>query len=137
MIPNPSGPFRVREIFKKIPEKLDLLDVIKKRIIEIEGIGEDYFEPLKEDFVSIHRNGSKVVEHLDINPDDTTLYSRRYNVFISLPENGGLPIYDNEIINVTEKCLLRSESGVIPHSTTVIQGDIPRIILSYGFAFKK
>jgi hypothetical protein len=78
-----------------------------------------------------------VLDHIDNNPTDKTLYSRRYNMFISLPENGGLPIYGGEILNVVEKCLLRLESGLIRHSTTVINGEIPRIMLSYGFAIKK
>jgi hypothetical protein len=137
LIPNPTGPFRARELFEKIPEKLELLDSLKERVIELEGIREEYFNPFRGDFISIQRNGAKVPQHIDHNPEDNTLYSRRYNIFISLPEKGGLPIYDDEIINITEKSLLRVDSGLIPHSTTKIQGYIPRIILSYGFAIKK
>jgi hypothetical protein len=137
LIPNPSGPFRARQLLKLIPEKLGLLNEIKERIIEVEGIGKEIFEPFRGDFVSIHRNGSKVLEHIDPNPENETLYSRRYNVFISLPEKGGLPIYNDEVLHVSEKCLLKVDSGLIPHSTTIIEGNIPRIILSYGFAFKK
>jgi len=36
-----------------------------------------------------------------------------------------------------EKCLLKVDSGIVNHSTTQIQGEQPRIILSYGFAIKK
>jgi hypothetical protein len=137
LIPNPTGPFRRNQLFKLIPEKLELLDEIKGRIIEIEELSDKWFEPYRGDVVSIQRNGGKVPEHIDHNPYDETLYSRRYNVFISLPENGGLPIYDGVVLNVVEKCLLKVESGLIKHSTTVINGEIPRIILSYGFAIKK
>jgi len=137
LIPNPSGPFRARELFEFIPEKLDLLNEIKERIIEVEGIEEELFEPFRGDFVSIQRNGAKVPEHIDHNPENKTLYSRRYNVFISLPEKGGLPIYNGEVLHLSEKCLLKVDSGLIPHSTTIIEGNTPRIILSYGFAFKK
>ena len=137
LIPNPTGPFRRNQLFKLIPEKLELLDEIKGRIIEIEELSDKWFEPYRGDVVSIQRNGGKVPEHIDHNPYDETLYSRRYNVFISLPENGGLPIYDGEVLNVVEKCLLKVESGLIKHSTTIIDGQIPRIILSYGFAIKK
>lgn len=137
LVPNPTGPFRARELFKLIPEKLELLDVVKKRILEIEEINGKSFESFRGDFLSIQRNGAKVPEHVDHNPTDKTLYSRRYNVFISLPEMGGLPIYDGEVLYLPEKCLLRVESGLIPHSTTIIDGNTPRIILSYGFAFKK
>ena len=134
LIPNPTGPYRSRELFKKIPEKLDLNFEIKKRIIEIENLENNKFEPYRGDFVSVQRNGAKVPEHVDANPSNKELHSRRYNVFISLPEKGGLPIYDGKVINITERTLLKVESGVIPHSTTRVEGQIPRIILSYGFA---
>lgn len=137
LIANPTGPFRARELFEKIPEKLELVQEIKKRIIDLENIDGEYFKPFRGDFVSIQRNGAKVPEHVDHNPEDTTLYSRRYNVFISLPEKGGLPIYDGLVLNLSERCLLRVDSGLIPHSTTIIEGETPRIILSYGFAIKK
>jgi hypothetical protein len=134
LIANPTGPFRVKQLFEKIPEKLELLNDIKRKIIEIEGLHNNKFEVFMGNFISIQRNGAKVPTHVDYNPEDTTLHSRRYNVFISLPEKGGLPIYDEEVLNVTERTLLKVESGVIPHSTTQVEGEIPRIILSYGFA---
>jgi hypothetical protein len=134
LTPNTSGPFRSRELFEKIPEKLDLNFEIKKRIIEIENLEKNEFKPFRGDFVSVQRNGAKVPEHIDHNPINRELRSRRYNVFISLPEKGGLPIYDGEVLNVDERTLLMVESGVIPHSTTQVEGEVPRIILSYGFA---
>jgi hypothetical protein len=136
-IPNPTGPFRAKRELKYIPEKIDIVYEIKNRIIELEVIDGSYFESFRGDFVSVQKNGAEVPEHTDYNPDDTTLYSRRYNVFISLPEKGGLPIYGGEELNIPEKCLLRVDAGLIPHSTTKIEGETPRIILSYGFAFKK
>lgn len=137
LIPNPSGPFRARELFELIPEKLELLSGLKERIIEIEKFDDKVYKPYRGDFLSIQRNGAKVPSHTDHNPKDETLYSRRYNIFISLPEVGGRPIYDGEVLNIPERCLIRVESGLIPHSTTVIEGDIPRIILSFGFAIEK
>jgi hypothetical protein len=134
LMPNPTGPYRRRELFEKIPEKLELTNEIKKKIIEIENLKNNHFEPFRGDFLSIQRNGAKVPEHVDHNPPNQELHSRRYNVFVSLSEKGGLPIYGGEVINITERTLLRVESGVIPHSTTQVEGQIPRIILSYGFA---
>jgi hypothetical protein len=134
LIPNPTGPFRARELFEKIPEKLEILNDIKRKIIKIENLENNEFEASRGDFVSVQRCGAKVPTHTDRNPEDNTLHSRRYNVFVSLPEKGGLPIYDGEVINITERTLLKVESGVIPHSTTQVEGEIPRIILSYGFA---
>jgi hypothetical protein len=137
LIPNPTGPFRARLLIKLIPEKLELLEEIKNRIIEIEELYDKSFEPFRGDFISIQRNGAKVPSHIDHNPADQTLYSRRYNIFITLPEIGGLPVYNNETLFLEEKCLLKVDSGIVSHSTTQIQGEQPRIILSYGFAIKK
>jgi hypothetical protein len=137
LIPNPTGPYRARQLFELIPEKLELLENIKHRIVEIEDLSEKSFEPFRGDFVSVQRNGAKVPDHIDHNPTDQTLYSRRYNVFITLPEIGGEPIYNNEILSLEEKCLLKVDSGIVKHSTTEIKGEKPRIILSYGFAIKK
>jgi hypothetical protein len=137
LIPNPSGPFRTRGLFSSIEEPLTLLDEIKQRIINIENLKDKTFEPFRGDFVSIQRNGAKVPPHIDHNPKDDSLYSRRYNVFISLPEKGGLPIYDGELLEVQERCLLKVDSGLITHSTNIIEGNTPRVILSYGFAIKK
>ena len=134
LIANPTGPFRVKQLFEKIPEKLELLNDIKRKIIEIEGLHNNKFEVFMGNFISIHRNGAKVPNHVDHNPEDTSLHSRRYNVFISLPEKGGLPVYDGEVLNVIERTLLKVESGLISHSTTQVEGNNPRIILSYGFA---
>jgi hypothetical protein len=136
LIPNPSGPFRARELFSKIPEPLGLLLEIKNRIIEIEKLSDNEFSAFRGDFVSVQRMGAQVPTHIDHNPKDPQLYSRRYNVFISLPEKGGLPIYDGKLLEISEKSLLRVDSGLLPHSTTKIEDDKVRIILSYGFAIK-
>lgn len=136
-IKNTTGPFRVLANFNSIPEKLDLISTIKNRIIDVEELSGKYWEPVIKDFVSIHENGAKVPEHTDTNPVNTDYYSVRYNVFITLPEIGGLPIYGNEILQIKERCLLRVDAGLIPHSTTLNEGETPRIILSYGFVIKK
>jgi hypothetical protein len=137
LIKNPTGPFRARELFSSIKEPLSLLDEIKQRIIYTENLQNKVFEPFRGDFVSIQRNGAKVPPHTDHNPEDSSLYSRRYNIFISLPEKGGLPIYDEELLEVEERSLLKVDSGLITHSTNIIEGNIPRVIISYGFAVKK
>ena len=137
LIPQLSGPYRATALFESIPEKLDLLWELKNRIIELEGLVDSKGKLLREDFVSIQRNGAKICEHMDRNPLDTNFYCRRYNIFITLPEIGGKPIYDKEILNIHERCLLKVDAGLILHSTTTVEGETPRIILSYGFAIKK
>lgn len=134
LIPNPRGPYRGKALFEQIPENLEILYKIKNRIISFEGLKENEFEFFRGDFLSIQRNGAQVTEHKDENPYDKSFHSRRYNVFISLPEKGGLPIYNGEVLYVIERALLKVESGIFPHSTTKIESEKPRILLSYGFA---
>lgn len=137
LVPNRSGPARARALFSEIREKLDLLMDFKKRLIEIQELDGKISEAVREDFLSIQRNGGQVPIHIDSNPSDETFFTRRYNIFVSLPESGGLPIYDGEILDLKERCLLKVDSGLIPHGTTKIEGEKPRILLSYGFAVKK
>ena len=136
-IPNPKGPFRARALFTEIPETLDILSDIKSRLINSENLSEIATESVRGDFISIQRDRAKVQEHMDMSPPGSSYYIRRYNIFISLPEKGGLPIYGGEVLNIDERSMLKVDAGLISHSTTQIEGKIPRILLSYGFNILK
>ena len=138
MIPNPSGPLRKRIVLAKLPEYPEILKELKDRLISLEGIvdSDEVISVGDQDMISVQRNKGMVPEHIDY--DRIKGYSlRRYNIFVSLPEEGGLPVYGGEVIDVKERCMLRVDAGLVSHSTTQINGDIPRIMLSYGFNIKK
>jgi len=136
-IPNPKGPYRRRSLLNNLLDYPEILNQIRNRLIELEGLlHPDILIDKKQDMISIQRNLGVVPEHIDYDRVEGH-YLRRYNIFISLPENGGLPIYGGEIIDVKERCVLRVDAGLIPHSTTQINGERPRIMLSYGFNIKK
>lgn len=134
---SPGGPFRCREVFENIPETLDILTDIKSRIVEVENLKGIAQGDFYQDFLSIHKNGSFIQKHFDRCFEGNTYYIRRYNIFIALPEKGGLPIYSDEILKITERSMLKVDAGLIIHGTTPVVGEKPRIILSYGFKLIK
>jgi len=138
LIPNQTGPYRKRSPLNLLNDYPQLLIDLKERLLDLEGLrsDEDVIIDNTQDMVSVQRNMGVVPEHTDYDRIEG-YYLRRYNIFISLPEKGGLPVYGGEIINVKERCVLKVDAGLIPHSTTIINGETPRIMLSYGFNIKR
>jgi hypothetical protein len=138
LIPNPSGPYRKRSPLNLLDDYPELLIELKERLLDLEGLRDDndILIANKQDIVSIQRNKGVVPNHTDY--DRKNGYSlRRYNIFISLPDKGGLPIYGGEVLEIKERCVLRVDAGLVPHSTIPNEGDNPRIMLSYGFHIKR
>jgi hypothetical protein len=138
LIPNPSGPYRKRSPLNLLDDYPELLIELKERLLDLEGLRDDNDILIadKQDIVSIQRNKGVVPNHTDY--DRKNGYSlRRYNIFISLPDKGGLPIYGGEVLEIKERCVLRVDAGLVPHSTIPNEGDNPRIMLSYGFHIKR
>jgi len=138
LIPNPTGPYRKRKVLNKLSDYPKILTELKERIIRLENfnISEDIITNGGQDIVSVQRNMGMVPEHIDYDRIEG-YYLRRYNIFVSLPEEGGLPVYGGKVIELKERCLLKVDAGLISHSTTKINGEIPRIMLSYGFNIKR
>ena len=53
-----------------------------------------------------------------------------------MPDVGGNPIYENDIVEVKEKMLWRCEAGLYNHSSVEVRGSKPRINISFGFQIK-
>lgn len=76
----------------------------------------------------------KIDGHYDYdNPNKKDIESIRFNILLQKPKNGGDPIINKEKIDVDE-----FETWVCPaskyyHTTTEVKGDIPRIIVSFGY----
>jgi hypothetical protein len=138
LIPNPSGPYRKRSPLNLLNDYPKLLIELKERLLDLEGLRDvsDILIADKQDIVSVQRNKGSVPNHIDYDREEG--YSlRRYNIFISLPDKGGLPIYGGEVLEIKERCILRVDAGLVPHSTIPNEGDNPRIMLSYGFHIKR
>jgi len=82
--------------------------------------------------LSVHRNGGHVHPHTD--PENGGRHLR-FNLFLSLPKEGGIPIYNGEQINVEERMLVPYEADIHEHSSTKVVGEKPRIIISFGWVF--
>ena len=120
-------------------EPIPLVAEIKQRIVELEDIRPpiiddmligDWFGMTDEDaFVEPHTDETKS-PYLDY-------YALRYNVIISMPHEGGQPIYDGDVLDVGERTLWRCEAGLIKHATVPNVGTRMRLNISYGFFVPK
>ena len=69
---------------------------------------------------------------MDSNQGD--LKHTRFNVILSKPVGGGgSPIHGAEILEVAEGGTWRCDAGSKTHASTVVIGNKPRIIMSFGF----
>ena len=133
--PNDFGPNRKAYFFDQDLETPSLFYEVRNRIIQRENINQWNPEPLLGNYVGWISNGGFIHRHIDSNPD----YGNhiRYNLFISVPNEGGYPIYDNKVIPIKEGQYIRCNSGLYFHESQKVIGDKPRIVISYGFILPK
>lgn len=135
-IPNPVSPHRKFYMFTNHESCPYLLWDIKQRIIEKENLQSCHSEPFIGDYVGWISNGGAIHIHRDpgaIGSDGKKLRHVRYNLFLSVPDEGGVGIYDGELKYPKEGEYLICESSEYDHGCTEVVGSKPRIILSYGF----
>ena len=104
---------------------------IKKIIVEKYKLENKQQEPIYKDFCGFITDGGAIHEHTDANKNG--LIHTRFNVMISKPIEGGIPIQDGKQILVEEGDVWRCDAGLIKHSCTEVKGNKPRIVLSFGF----
>jgi len=104
---------------------------IKQRIVEREGIHDAPQEPMFKDYIGYITDGGQIHPHLDRNRDGRI--HTRFNVFVQLPEKGGMPIYGEKTIQVCERHYIRCNSGIDKHYCELVEGKKARIVLSFGF----
>jgi hypothetical protein len=108
---------------------------IKQRIIDTEKLKDFIFDPQFGDFISFNEMSGAIHEHKDNN--ENGFIHTRYNLLLSVPDSGGNPIYDGEVINVEERMLWRCEAGLYNHASLPVIGSKPRINISFGFQVKE
>lgn len=106
---------------------------IKQRIIDKELLHNNIQEPVFKDAIGYMLEGGQLQEHTDPNPANSNLIHTRFNVYVQLPEKGGRPIYNNTHCNLNERSYICCRSGIDKHLTDKVEGNRPRIILSFGF----
>ena len=87
------------------------------------------------DTIGIQTKGAFTHLHMDNNDGDNVHF--RLNVLVSKPEVGGMPIIKDEVIDVEEGEPWICYSGIEYHSTTKVEGNKQRILLTYGFTLPK
>jgi len=95
-------------------------------------------QPLDKEFgalISFSEKGHKVQPHTDPNPPGKVHV--RFNVLINKPEGGGQAIINNQIVDAEENEVWVCAAGSFEHSSVTVEGDKPRILLSYGTYLKQ
>lgn len=114
---------------------------IKKRILDREKIIDNYIDDvyscgdLYGDYIGFISDGGKIHYHKDRTPQKYELI--RFNLFLSIPKKGGFPIYNKIIIPVNIGDYVRCNSSEEYHECEMVEGDVPRIVLSYGIYLNK
>jgi hypothetical protein len=113
---------------------------IKKRILIKENILDNYVDDIFShgdifgDYIGIITNGGKIHYHIDKTPIKYNLF--RFNLFLSIPERGGFPVYNGITIPVKVGDYVKCNSSKEYHECEMVEGNIPRIVISYGIYLK-
>ena len=114
---------------------------IKKRILIEENILDNYIDDVfshgdpSGDYIGYITNGGKIHRHIDKTPNQYDLV--RFNLFLSIPQKGGFPIYNGTTLPIRVGDYVRCNSSKEYHECEMVEGDTPRIVISYGIYFKK
>jgi hypothetical protein len=143
-IPNQNSPHRYYLPLHHIPTVPSFVFDIRNRLIELEGLQyekptvaglqvDDNPEGMIPDYISCITAGGQIHPHTDINDVVDKLFHTRYNIFVQSPQKGGRPIYNGITYNFTEGSYIRCRAGLDEHYCEKVEGDLPRIVLSFGF----
>ncbi len=93
--------------------------------------------PINKDdgyWIAISKKDSKVKIHKDPKPKDGSMI--RFNLLLQKSTKGGIPVINDKKIKVKENQVWICEASKYYHSTTKVQGNKDRIILSLGHTVK-
>jgi hypothetical protein len=133
-LPNYAGPYRKFITLDKIneSEKPKLFFEVKNRILKKENILEWEQDPLFGDIVTWNTTKGFIHEHLDESLPGREHF--RFNLFLSKPEKGGDPILMGEKLNFEERQYIKYHVNKQKHKSLPVEGDKPRIAISYGIS---
>lgn len=109
---------------------------IKKKILSKENIVDNYIDDfVYGDYIGYIKNGGKIHKHKD--PTIFGYDHLRFNLFLSVPTKGGYPIYNGVTIPVKVGDYVRCNASKEYHECEIVEGHVPRIVLSYGIHLKQ
>lgn len=134
-VENGISPHRKLLTINKKINSPDIFFDVKKRILIKEGVLTDYIDDSTYgDYIGYITEGGKIHRH-----NDPTIFGYdhvRFNLFLSVPEKGGFPIYNDITIPVKVGDYVVCNSSKEYHECEMVEGNIPRIVISYGI-YKK
>lgn len=109
---------------------------IEKQLMQYYNFKDFYRDNQFGTMISYSEKGHEVHEHTDENFRSEDVHTR-INLMISKPEEGGLAIINEELIEVEENESWLCVAGHYKHSSTEVKGEKPRIVLSFGYQVNK
>lgn len=126
--PNGRGrQFGILQDLKAPPEAWE----IKRQIVESFGLRDAAQEPVYKDFCGYITDGRAIQPHQDC--DHNGKQHVRYNILVSKPIAGGMPVQGGVELEVGEGDVWRCDASRVQHWCTPVVGVKPRIVLSFGF----
>ena len=132
---NKSWDLNINKIPNEHKNIIDIVENIRQRIIKKENIIESSEPSLLNSFFQILPPNSATHYHIDSCDDD--VYHIRFNAILQKPSDGGIPVYNGIRQECKERQYILCRSGLDFHSCTRVNGNIPRIAISYGFNIPK
>jgi hypothetical protein len=120
-------------------DPIPLVVDIRNKIIELENLHPPILhESGVGDWFGITDEDAFVEPHTDLSSEPFLDYNiRRYNLIISMPNEGGQPIYDGDVLDVSERGLWMCEASLVKHASIPNVGTKMRLNISYGFFVPK
>jgi len=130
LTPNRLGNHRFYGKFADL-HTIALHDVLRERIQALYPAGS--LIPNGTDYVSCIEPGGFVHEHIDTLKDGDQFNFLRANVFVQLPDYGGMPVVEGKAYTIGNGDLLMFTANEHKHKSEMVGGKNLRIICSFGF----
>jgi hypothetical protein len=120
-------------------DPIPLVVDIRNRIIELENLHDPIIhDAYLGDWFGITDEDAFVEPHTDLLQEPYLDYNvRRYNVIVSMPHEGGQPIYGGDVLDVGERGMWMCEASLVKHASVPNIGSRMRLNISYGFFVPK